>query len=120
MARRRLRNWAALVLLLGVGAALARGRSAAPIKPESDEFNPFSADIEVPSPPQPPSHQSESRKTEKPETRDAKKLHLRVVGVHDGDTITGLDDSKTQHKVRLDAIDVPELGQAFGQESKKP
>ena len=44
---------------------------------------------------------------------------LRVVGVHDGDTITGLDENKVQHKVRLDAIDAPELGQAFGQAAKK-
>ena len=44
---------------------------------------------------------------------------LRVVGVHDGDTITGLDESKTQHKIRLDAIDAPELGQPFGQAAKK-
>jgi micrococcal nuclease len=46
-------------------------------------------------------------------------VHLRVVGVHDGDTITGLDESKTQYKIRLDAIDAPELGQPFGQASKK-
>ncbi len=46
-------------------------------------------------------------------------LHLRVVSVHDGDTITGLDDSKTQFKIRLDAIDAPELGQPFGQASKR-
>jgi endonuclease YncB( thermonuclease family) len=44
---------------------------------------------------------------------------LRVVGVHDGDTLTGLDESKTQFKVRLDAIDAPELGQPFGQASKR-
>ena len=47
------------------------------------------------------------------------RLLLKVVGVHDGDTITGLDDSKTQFKIRLDAIDAPELGQPFGQASKK-
>lgn len=47
------------------------------------------------------------------------RLQLHVVGVHDGDTITGLDDSKTQVKVRLDAIDAPELGQSYGQASKK-
>ncbi len=46
-------------------------------------------------------------------------VHLRVVGVHDGDTITGLTDAKEQVKVRLDAIDAPELGQPFGQASKK-
>lgn len=46
-------------------------------------------------------------------------LQLRVVSVHDGDTITGLDDTKTQFKIRLDAIDAPELGQPFGQASKK-
>ena len=48
-----------------------------------------------------------------------KTITVRVVGVHDGDTITGLDDSKTQYKIRLDAIDAPELGQPFGQTSKK-
>jgi endonuclease YncB( thermonuclease family) len=47
------------------------------------------------------------------------RLLLKVVGVHDGDTINGLDDSKTQFKIRLDAIDAPELGQPFGQASKK-
>ena len=50
---------------------------------------------------------------------DEGQLHLRVVGVHDGDTLTGLDGSEAQHKVRLDGIDAPELGQPFGQASKK-
>jgi endonuclease YncB( thermonuclease family) len=48
----------------------------------------------------------------------AKGLSLRVVGVHDGDTLTGLSQEKTQVKVRLDAIDAPELGQPFGRASK--
>lgn len=38
----------------------------------------------------------------------------RVVKVADGDTITVLDASKTQHKIRLQGIDAPEKGQAFG------
>ena len=42
----------------------------------------------------------------------------RVVGVADGDTITVLDASKTQHKVRLAGIDSPEKGQPFGNRSR--
>ena len=42
-----------------------------------------------------------------------------MVGVSDGDTITMLDDGKTQHKVRLAGIDAPEKGQAFGERSKQ-
>lgn len=44
---------------------------------------------------------------------------LRVVGVHDGDTLTGLDENKVQHKIRLDGIDAPELGQPFGRAAKQ-
>lgn len=43
----------------------------------------------------------------------------RVVGVSDGDTITVLDSTKTQHKIRLAGIDAPESKQAFGQASKR-
>jgi len=42
----------------------------------------------------------------------------RVVAVADGDTLTLLDASKTQHRIRLDGIDAPEKGQPFGQRSK--
>ena len=42
----------------------------------------------------------------------------RVVSVHDGDTITVLDESRTQHKIRLSGIDAPELGQAYGRASR--
>lgn len=42
-----------------------------------------------------------------------------VVGVTDGDTITVLDDQRTQHKIRLSGIDAPEKAQAFGQRSKE-
>lgn len=43
----------------------------------------------------------------------------RVVGVADGDTVTVLDSTNTQHKVRLSGIDAPEKKQAFGQISKQ-
>lgn len=43
----------------------------------------------------------------------------RVVGVADGDTITVLDNQKTQHKIRLAGIDAPEKNQAFGVASKR-
>lgn len=41
-----------------------------------------------------------------------------VVKVHDGDTITVLDASRTQHKIRLSGIDAPELAQAYGRASR--
>lgn len=43
----------------------------------------------------------------------------KVVGVSDGDTITLLDSTHTQHKIRLMGIDAPEKAQAYGQASKK-
>lgn len=42
----------------------------------------------------------------------------RVVGVADGDTLTLLDSSHRQHKIRLSGVDAPESGQAFGNRSK--
>lgn len=43
----------------------------------------------------------------------------RVVGVSDGDTLTILDSTNTQFKIRLAAIDAPEKGQPFGQRGKQ-
>jgi endonuclease YncB( thermonuclease family) len=45
-------------------------------------------------------------------------LQGRVVKVVDGDTITVLDESHVQHKIRLSGIDAPEKKQAFGWRSK--
>lgn len=49
----------------------------------------------------------------------AELLQGRVVGISDGDTVTLLDDSNTQHKIRLSGIDAPEKKQPFGQASKQ-
>lgn len=46
-------------------------------------------------------------------------LQGTVVGISDGDTITVLDGSKAQHKIRLAGIDAPEKSQAFGERSKQ-
>lgn len=43
----------------------------------------------------------------------------KVVGVHDGDSLTLLTSENVQIKVRLECIDAPELQQPFGVASKK-
>ena len=43
----------------------------------------------------------------------------RVVSVADGDTITLLDSSRQEHKIRLSSIGAPEKLQPFGQRSKQ-
>lgn len=52
-------------------------------------------------------------------TAHAETLAGRVVGVHDGDTVTLLDDQKHQTKVRLAEIDTPESKQPYGSRSKQ-
>ena len=52
-------------------------------------------------------------------TAAAEVLNGTVVGISDGDTITVLDNSSKEHKVRLMGIDAPEKSQAFGNEAKK-
>ncbi|MGH9906188.1 MAG: thermonuclease family protein [Pyrinomonadaceae bacterium] len=49
----------------------------------------------------------------------AETIDGRVVGITDGDTITVLDEKRTQHKIRLSGIDAPERRQAFGKVSKQ-
>lgn len=52
-------------------------------------------------------------------TCNAATIEGRVVSVADGDTVTILDDTNTQHKIRLSGIDAPEKKQPFGQRSKQ-
>lgn len=46
-------------------------------------------------------------------------LKGRVVGVTDGDTITVLDSSNRQYKIRFAGIDAPEKNQPYGKRSKE-
>ena len=46
-------------------------------------------------------------------------LFGKVVGVADGDTITILDESHRQHRIRLSGIDAPERRQAYGDRAKQ-
>jgi len=41
------------------------------------------------------------------------------VSVADGDTVTVVDSSNTQHRIRLEGIDAPEKRQAYGSKSKE-
>ena len=50
---------------------------------------------------------------------ETQSLTGRVVGVHDGDSITVLAPGNDQLKVRLEGIDAPELKQPFSQQSKQ-
>ncbi len=43
----------------------------------------------------------------------------RVVGVHDGDTLTVLDGAMQTHRIRMAEIDAPESKQDFGSRSKQ-
>jgi len=54
-----------------------------------------------------------------PASRAASPHLWRVVGVHDGDTVTCLDESNQQQKVRLAEIDAPEIGQEYGRNSRE-
>ncbi|MFU2489836.1 thermonuclease family protein [Thauera sp. WH-1] len=50
---------------------------------------------------------------------DARTLTGRIVSIADGDTVTLLDGSLQQHKIRLAGIDAPERRQAFGNRSRQ-
>jgi len=105
--RRKPSAWWLLPVILAVGY-WSRGRDREPPTPD--------APVElVPEEPAPGKTQIPGSET----ARDSKRIIGRVVGVTDGDTITVLDESRTQIKVRLDAIDAPELGQPFGQAAKR-
>lgn len=56
-----------------------------------------------------------SKKVEK----SANEYMAQVNWIHDGDTVTVMDEKQKKHKLRLYAIDAPELAQRAGKESMK-
>lgn len=46
-------------------------------------------------------------------------VRVRLVRIHDGDTITVKDASKRNFKIRLIGIDAPELKQKFGEKARR-
>jgi len=54
-----------------------------------------------------------------PGAAHARDFDGRVVGIQDGDTVTVLDASKQQHRIRIAGIDAPEKAQAFGTAAKE-
>lgn len=113
--------WPVILLVLVCGFFM-RGRTESPAAARPAPrlaVEPSAGPMQPPVQVSQPGAESEPTKVEPALHKDDRRLHLRVVGVHDGDTLTGLDDAKTQHKIRLDAIDAPELGQPFGQAAKK-
>ena len=52
-------------------------------------------------------------------TAIAADFHAEVVHITDGDTITVLNDTNEQIKIRLNGIDCPEAGQDFGSKAKE-
>lgn len=80
-------------------------------------MTPVSTAAAPPSDPAPPQPAMESLANPAPNRGST---HVwRVVGVHDGDTLTCLDETNTQQKVRLAEVDAPELGQDYGKVSRE-
>jgi len=46
-------------------------------------------------------------------------IHGRVVNVGDGDSLTLLDATQRRHRIRLEGIDAPELGQPHGHAARQ-
>ena len=113
---------AAPAVIAGVAAAVSQQSqqpyqiptaSQAPTAPSS------SSTIAASSPAAPvPVQPTSSSPLQSPASRSSNSHLWRVVGVHDGDTVTCLDENNQQQKIRLAEMDAPEIGQDFGQVSR--
>ncbi len=86
---------------------------APPAAPPPPTAAPPTAPVLEPLPPQPTLNGSTP-----PPPRALAARTWRVVGVYDGDSLTCLDESSQQQKVRLAGIDAPEGGQPYARESR--
>lgn len=109
---------AAPPMVAGSAAAIAAATqpSAPATPPASSPASSFPTPI---SPSSTPAQPVSVTPQQVPANRSAGPHLWRVVGVHDGDTVTCLDESNQQQKVRLAEIDAPEIGQDYGKVSRE-
>ena len=110
-------DWVTVVPPAVASAALAAGATTA----GSQASNPALASVPAPAsaPPAGTPAQPVSTGLSAPPSSVAAPHLWRVVGVQDGDTLTCLDESNQQQKIRLSDIDAPEIGQDFGKASRE-
>jgi micrococcal nuclease len=116
-------DWMAVVPPAVAGAAIAANSANAGATAVAPAAPPPLASVAPPVSPIPPAGQSAAPAptSAAPATSPrAANSHLwRVVGVHDGDTVTCLDENNQQQKIRLAEIDAPEIGQDYGKAARE-
>jgi len=100
------------------GTAAVAGAAATQQQPPPAPAATFPQAVGVGTPAQPVSSQPSTPSSTAAGRSGSPRL-WRVVGVNDGDTLTCLDESNQQQKVRLAEIDAPELSQDFGKVSRE-
>jgi endonuclease YncB( thermonuclease family) len=115
-------DWAAAATPIAAGAAAFAGAAVADSQP------PPTASLSPPMAPPPlaptstpaqPVSSGGLAQPQSPASRAANSHLWRVVGVHDGDTVTCLDEANQQQKIRLAEIDAPEVSQDYGKVSRE-
>lgn len=109
-------QWASAAPFAAAGTAAGiAATQAPPAAPRAAIASPTNAPVVPPTVPVSPVSSSPRPPPSRPTT-----AHLwRVVGVYDGDTVTCLDETNQQQKVRLAGIDAPESSQDFGKVSRE-
>jgi micrococcal nuclease len=115
-------DWMAVVPPAVAGAAIAANSATAASAAPAAAPPPL-ASVAPPVAPIPPQGQAAapaaSSAAPSSSPRAANSHLWRVVGVHDGDTVTCLDENNQQQKIRLAEIDAPEVGQDYGKAARE-